>query len=606
MIKNVLDKCMSGLDIDSGDLVGFYSFRDFSGEVVFNEKLSNPNVDSFVNGNLDAGTYPLYNLCHAENPTNNPSGSGYLDGDTILQVGAKFPFKDYTILFEYETEDFTGNHNLGRTLFSSMDASNSASGYNFGFNGAHKPYLEYVNESGSKKILTFQCELGKRNILSFSRNSESDTLNISHHDELYGNHKSQTFYSLNTKSGAVDKSYSDNLYIGDFFQTGQADYTGFSGHLNNVLIFSKPLSEKEKDTVAKCILASDYTGNQYVQVSYLKEQTTGSVITTTGITSTGITGYEQVFSGTITTDERCGDTVDIYQQSGVTGEITGLLYEYQTGTTFVTGYRTEFVEEKINLNHERLVEFKRNNLVIFKPHDSAIDYSELYLFSGIETGINKKTSTVSNLQAFNLEMNLAADHKIELWKNGLHQRSGVLENESIESGDYYISGKNYAVSKTPVNDENVPDFAVFDMVSSSPSYLTYEVGVSSNAYTDSKYLNRDLYISGQRLISGTDWQVTDDGSQETEVQILYTTPTKADIAFVPKLAPNGRYTDNDSSLFETTGLANEILWFNGQRLLRQKDYLIISENSLLSTGEYVRRNDNFSLYNGGLEGVQYS
>ena len=604
MIKNVLDKCMSGLDIDSGDLVGFYSFREFSGEVVFNEKLGNPNVDSFEGDNLKSDTYPLYNLCQDKDPTNNPSGSGYFDGDTILQVGPHFPFKDYTVMFEYETDDFDHDYNIGRTLFSSMDGCNSASGFNFGFNGAQKPYLEYVNKDGHKKILTLECELGKRNVLSFSRNSESDTFNISHHDELYGNHLSQTFYSNKTKSGITDLSYSDSLYMGDFFQTGQEGYTGFSGYLNNVLVFSKPLTEKERGTISKCILASDYTANQFVEETYLKEQITGEVVTTTGVIRTGITGYEQVFSGTITTDERCAsDTINVYSQSGVTGEITGLIYNYETGITLVTGYRAVFVDEIVTLDNNRVLEFKRDNLVHFKPHDAAIDYSELYLFSGIETGINKKTSTINNLNAFGLGMTLASDHQIEIWNNGLHQRSGEVDANGSITADYYLSGNQYAISKTSVNDENTPDVAVFDLVDSSHTYLTYEHGVSATEYSDSSYLNRDLYLSGQKLFSGTDWRIQVNGSDES---VIIMKDITGDIAFIPRLDFNQRYEDNDTSLFETTGIGNEVLWFNGQRLLRQKDYLIISENSLLSTGEYVRRKDNFSLYNGGLEGVQYS
>ena len=51
MIKTVLDKCVSGLKIDSSDLVGWWGFGEYSGEITFNEKLDDPKVDSFLNGN---------------------------------------------------------------------------------------------------------------------------------------------------------------------------------------------------------------------------------------------------------------------------------------------------------------------------------------------------------------------------------------------------------------------------------------------------------------------------------------------------------------------------------------------------------------------------
>ena len=66
------------------------------------------------------------------------------------------------------------------------------------------------------------------------------------------------------------------------------------------------------------------------------------------------------------------------------------------------------------------------------------------------------------------------------------------------------------------------------------------------------------------------------------------------------LEPDGQ----NSIEYNPDGFVTEIMWFNGQRQKRNENYLIISENSLLNTGEFVRYNDSFSLYEGEDHGVE--
>ena len=164
MNKIILDKCLTGSNLNSGDLIGFYPFGSYSGLITFNEKLSSPQTDSFSGSVLRSDTYPLYNLCDTKN-VNSVSGSGYFDGETILQMGESFPNKDWTIFVEYESDDFSGvNADLARVLFSTMDSPSDTSGFNIGLNGANKPYIEYKNKSGVNTLCTLNTELGRRNI----------------------------------------------------------------------------------------------------------------------------------------------------------------------------------------------------------------------------------------------------------------------------------------------------------------------------------------------------------------------------------------------------------------------------------------------------------
>lgn len=612
MIKAVLNKCVSGLNITSGDLVGFWGFGEYSGEITFNEKLADPTGDSFNGSNLNASTNPLYNLCDTDVVNGNPSGSGYFDGTTILQVGASFPNKDYTIFVEYSTEDFTGDHDVSRTLFSTMDSCTGLSGVSIGLNGCHKPYVEYINLSGQKQIISLQCELGKRNILSFARNSDSDVFSIGHHDYLYDNSSSQSFSTKDAKSGTVDKSYSDSLYVGDFFKTGQAGYTGFSGYMDNLIIFNKFLSAQERTTISKCMLASDYSGSRFTQIEVLETIVTGSTTTGTGVIGTGITGYAQALSGT--TQNRCGDDIDVYVSSGMTGALTGIVYTYTTGAAQVTGFRNSFVPEEVYFNDSRRLEFKRKNLVILRPHDSGIDDSQLQIFTGIETGVGLEAEVDTANQRFDLSTGyIYINNPFQFFRNGLFQRSGTSGTTGqVLNGDYYLSGTGQVFVTGGVNEDNVSDWAVYDVVQGPSLNVSWESGVSATTYSGD-YVNKDLYFNGQKIESGHGWsaETYEDDTEYISVGPAELPNSTGELAFVARAPFSHKYFETDSncifsSLYSTPGFANEMLWFNGQRLKRDEDYLIISENSLLSTGEYVRYNDSFALYSGQLEGITYS
>ena len=50
----------------------------------------------------------------------------------------------------------------------------------------------------------------------------------------------QTFNTPNIEDASgIDKSYSDNLYIGDFDNTGDSNYRGFSGTVYDITIFNE-------------------------------------------------------------------------------------------------------------------------------------------------------------------------------------------------------------------------------------------------------------------------------------------------------------------------------------------------------------------------------
>ena len=216
MDRSTLFKIVTGNGLASGDIVGFYGFNKYSGLYTFNEKYENPTGSSIENGAVISDAYPLYSICD-EDSINSVSGSGYFDSHSIVQVGSDFPYPDWTIVLGYESNDFTGNYNLGRTLFSSMDSSGSSSGFNIGLNGANKPYFQYVDTGNYLRTFTLPVELGKRNILAFSKSSGSNLVEINFYDPLYKNYNTGSFtLTDHLTSTSVDKTHSKSALRGRF------------------------------------------------------------------------------------------------------------------------------------------------------------------------------------------------------------------------------------------------------------------------------------------------------------------------------------------------------------------------------------------------------
>ena len=116
-----------------------------------------------------------------------------------------------------------------------------------------------------------------------------------------------------------------------------------------------------------------------------------------------------------------------------------------------------------------------------------------------------------------------------------------------------------------------------------------------------------MYLNGKKLTILNHYNEIETGgiSGVALIRSALNSTSTGELAFVPKKAFNARLPEsNDSIQYNTSGFVTEIVWFNGQRQQRNEDYLIISENSLLNTGEFVRYNDNFSIYEGQDNGIE--
>lgn len=598
MNRSILFDYLSDYSLDTGSLVGFYSFGEYSGDYTFNEKYSDATGSSISGGNVRFDTYPLVSLCSGET-INSVSGSGYFDGNSAVQVGHKFDKENWTVILNYKSDDFSANRNLGRTLFTSYTSGADSSGFSVGLNGAQKLYFEYKDSGNAKHIKTLNAELGDKNIISISKSTNSKSVELTFHDFLYDSSSTGTFDISDAFSGATDLTVSNKLYFGDYYQTGVADYTGFSGYLDNLLIFDNALAETDKRNLAKLMISSGYLKERRTEETFLYTGFSGYPTVTTGVTGSGITGYQNVLSGTISS--RCGGSgVNVYVSSGVSGGLTGTTVTYSSSSTVLTGTRLTLADPEILTDNSLLSKYSRNNLTIFDEITNSGSL-EVYNFYSINSNTNYNPNAVLSATGYlDLTTGYTSGEKFSLFVNGVYQRSGTASGASILSGDYYRSGSRKVYLESGVSFSGKLFDSVFDKYTgafnSEAHDYTGETIVSKN------WGSYDIYLNGMKLLSGSGEDYYQSGTS-----IVVNTGSlhgaTGELLAAPRQSFNNRITGINDELFtDSSGFLSEQVWLNGQRILRNKNYKLVSDNSLLNNENKIRFIDDFNVYNGEGEG----
>tara|TARA_Y100001938_G_scaffold151221_1_gene247800 strand:+ start:2332 stop:4200 length:1869 start_codon:yes stop_codon:yes gene_type:complete len=582
-------------------LVGYYDFKKYSGIYTFNEKYVNPTGEAIDDsGNVISDTYPLYSLCNVDD-INKISGSGYFDQQSIVQVGTNFPYKGWTFIFDYESKDFTGNYNIGRTLISSMDSSSATSGFNIGINGANKPYFQYPDTGNNLRTITLhQVEMSERNTLSIAKTTSS-LVQMVHHDTLYDKKTTGTFTLEDiTTSAGVDKTYSNKLYIGDFYSSS-AGYTGFSGYMDHLVVYGDYMIENAVNEVAEGFVSSGYLPKRFESVEVVNNAITQITHSVSGVTGQGITGYANIASGAISA--KCGPDIVLYAQSGLTGDKTGAVVTITQGTEKITG--TTLVEREPSLLHDEslLLRYARPNL---SQRLHGPDLSEIYNYSTIHSGLNLKAAPYMGVKYFELE-EAHRNQPINFYVNGLYKDSGILSGETtIISGEYHVSGTNKekVVFENDISYLGSPYSNTFDIITGEVHITGFESGDVSVDWDSIEERNgKDVYLNGLKLFSGVEYY--EGGNDHVYIRRNEILPQySGQVAFVPRKSMTEIIKSSGSSSIEapSSGYVSEQYWRNGQRQIRHDDYLLISEKSLLNETGTVKYSNRNPIYNGEING----
>lgn len=565
-------------------LEGIYSFNSGTSGYFYNQLYSTGS--HIQSGILYAPVIPLINVYNPiiSNSTfsgNNGVRAGYIHSGNfslILDITYSGCLRD------------SASSGLGYVLFSSVDSpSQLTSGFLITINDSNRLSFHTNN-----KKYTLNQELDQRDFVMISL-TENQFVS-------FGIYKLGTniFYNKNV---ALDNPLlnTNSLYFGNLLTNDQPNfYTGFKGKINQLLLFNDGLSEDDVKICSTCSLVTGMIqNNNIVNISGLK--LTGYYFS--GIQNTVISGSVLV-SGSISKND--SSTINILYPSGISavissGEIVQPLFQQvqiqTSGNSYSflydTSARDQFCVNTIEfdsvLNSGDIVEiysYGWPNEKIGKRISNFIWPETLETVQLVNNGLNE-TKDIDYTVLHNLIQGLDENDILSYdlvsgnsivtsysgyWNNSKIQMSGggyfpptsqYLENTGLFSGQVKITGLNFV----SINNPFYPRFGY------------------------------DLFMNGQKLISGQQYDIVNSGTSGFIVSLSgnilpllninaiyntgYALPTGIDstddneLTFLPQFSGFTSsliiVTGNLKSLNSITGCSEQI-WINGLRQTLNIDY----------------------------------
>jgi hypothetical protein len=645
-------------DLSTGLIQAVYTFESGSGCILFNDLY--PTGEQVQSGNLTLPIVeksPAVSItCSSSVIDNLSTSSGIFTGAETLQVIEKINTGDWTFFIDYKQDD--SNHgNTARVLVSTMSDYTGASGFNFGVNGSNRPYFEYIDSGSVRRIHTHPKDVGINNLISVSQ-TENAVLITNHDigsfqheshqfeindfvesDTLYfGNFPTGTNVGYAGFSGDVDSfilykgalaGEDQNIIAENYFYSGIQ-----SGFTSGTLVSGREVTGVDvnltgltgtgitgyvsviHETIESC-LCGDIN---FYKNSGVSGELFGQVVTY--LTGTGfVTGQDFTEIG----PQRINDYSKTlkYAEKGITflekvpDDSVVEVYSFETfhtdklnlPTTFVggasvfftfTGYTggninvfanglaqysgTEFTVVD-DLLGSKNIDFVNNN---FSGSDNVIfdiitgTQSSLYTFSGFDvTGLNLLTSGSGYTSVpeviFNGGENAAAT-AITGESGGTTKVTGLT---LISGGSGFITAPTITIQG-----------------GGASTAATAEAFIDQNNYTLSSTDYNDPYLNGYKLVSGLDFTQTASAITLIATQVQNSKYTTGNIIFLPRINSDYLNFTGTASQFVNTNisLVEEQVWLNGKRVELDKDYIKVSNLSLLKPSGFVTGFNN-TIYN---------
>lgn len=567
MNTSTLYSYMSGLGIPTGSTACLYSFSSGSGQIVFNELVSNEanflddNINK-VNGNVFPGV-----ALGDENPSLPTSnGTGYFNGNDAVYVAPHFSSDDWTVFLNFSGCNF---HSGDKTviMLSSANSSLPLSGFNVGINNSQRVYFEYHNTTEGLKRCVHPEEINDKNLISISKLDNS--LSISSHHFL-DNSTSLSSFNLSGYSGCRD------WCLGGFSGLGASDpkYKYFSGYFDDFLLFSRGLTNTQTSLLSEAFFMTGYSEEREIRTTGYRAEITGTTINFSGVTGSGITGHVDSFIETVNGE-------DIYIRSGISGALTG-----GQQTTFLTGSNVEFerisrtgISKLFDMDYAKT--FAERNVVISKAVNPSNNF-ELYSQLSRNTGVNLSAQWTTEASGYKLDSSYVSGTNINVYKNGYAQYSG---DEYFTSGAYLVFD-----SASSSSDVVIYDYATGNQVTSG---WTGSLVGSNVILPEENLLYKDVYLNEIKLIEGYNYfrnNITD----ETEIDVS-TLNSTGEFLFMPRV--NGATVTGDMFFRVKTGSASnhfstnfdivsDQLWLSGLRLKENAEYFTVNAESRLISSTF--------------------
>jgi hypothetical protein len=569
MDSGILYDYLSNNSLDTGNLRINYSFEKIQGGAVFNEIYS--DADHFPSaGCLNASVSPGI-LVSCVNHTGFESfktccSMAYFDSNTVVRVGNQIPPDNWTVFINYNN-NVERDRTKAEVILSSMNSPTALSGFNFGINGSNRAYLEYVNTNGKLKNIVLPRELELYNLVSISKSKSQ--IAISNHDPFTRKNYTTSYY-------ADDFVDSWIWTLGGFYQTGTYErHKGFRGWVDDFIVFDTFYGDTERNTISEALY---YTG---INPSYEKT-TTQTVSTISGAptvvskaSSTAIVGFEMQALNNIKTV--CDTSVTVCKKVDLTG--SGYTQVLEFPKVDIEEEIIEIVPEEKLYNELYTSKYAEKNVVFLKDIDYK-DHYEIHSNSGYDANLNKTANFEEGFSAFMIK-DADIGKKIGVFINGSNQLKNTGYNLPAEDFLVY-SGTDFQFDKF--------DTMLYDVLETDIEYYNYDgEDYPVLEITGEKYINKDIYFHGQKLISGVD-QNYQEISSPTGVQItpLNTGDDKGISGIYSFVSRSSKFETLYSGSVDAYdrlnfNLRNEKVWLNGWRQIENTDYIKTSQQSLLNS-----------------------
>ncbi len=577
-------------------LEGAYSFTSGTTGAFFNQLYS--TGAHYVNNQIYGPTLPLINVYGNKTITN-----GFFSGNQGVRVGYSHT-GNFSLIMDIEYSGCNRPNNQRAMVL--LSTASGPSGFDSGFMvGITESHRLYFSTSGYSK--TLDRELSTREYVYVALTEQRyATIGVYNFNE---NTVSQENITLGT--GRLNSS---DIYIGNFLRASATDpYTGFSGRINQVVLFNDSLVTNDIGICSNCALTTGFnTGS--APFFYSGWFITGTIFS--GVYDYAITGYANV-TGNVTNAD--GSVVKVIISSGMTGYFqTGIVASPAFSGALLQGTRdyTVFQYDTPALN--ALSTFS----LYFNMTLSSGDTIEMYSYPVANPNIGKRVTGIN----WPVETG-----SVQLIANGLNETYNVdyyvVRNQI--SGYYYDDVLSYDVlAGVPIvtpysgywNDTSKLQMSGGGFFPSAPQYfenanftgivkITGLQGVCvSNPFFP--LFGYDLHMNGQKLISGMHYNVVTSGTSGFVVSlsgknlpalaiggvyditgggpIAVDFVDDSELAFIPEFSGFIKMrldvTGDGNAYSSFTGFGEQV-WVNGIRQLRDLDYVKVTPCSLI-TGTY--------------------
>lgn len=595
MNKDVFLNCLNYTGINTGTLVlGLYSFSSGLNDACFNQIYSS-GYNYYSGLPYDSALPLIYN------------GSGnQTSGNFHFNQSYHIPNKNLgnfsaLISMNYSGCLNTGNSNL--VLFSTIsNFSGINSGVILGITPSNRLFL-----NASEYFSTISEEITP-NDLAFISVEENRFVNFG-----IFNIKNHEFYKKSYDYGNSNLIV-EKLYFGGVLKYPKL-YTGYSGKLNEIYLFSGNIDDFLFNSCIDCTYATGYSYSQTIDI-FGQVKITGSYWS--GINEVRITGNKKTTGNFLKTD---GTTGNFYYDSGISGNIEvyqNLFPKTGIDNFYITGSGINFYFD----SQKKISQTKFN--LFFDLGLKSGDIVEIYTYKDFNSNVN--------LNVINNTFPITNNY-VQLFGNGLAE---TKQGESLYFSDYF-TGFNNKIFNFDDNDILLYDLNIENSItvpynttgcklgsnSSSEVIDLFQVGNSGIQTGDAPEkvtpFNYDIYLNGKKLISGLDYKINLDieyGPNETlgigpfdvysnhillsgDSSLFFNLedPQEFKLVFSQNNYIRNLFTITQDTYF-ITGLSgfSEQIWKNGIRQKNGIDFYV-KNNCTFYSGEYLEPDYKFQIFN---------